>query len=164
METTTVETKTGKSACGGGIGGLACSAYRVLSWLAPIADLAARLWVANAFFKSGLTKIQSFPTTIQLFKYEYSVPLLPPEIAAYLGTFTELFFPVLLAVGLGGRLAAVVLFIFNIIAVISYPELGAAGREQHYVWGILLLIAVTHGPGKLSLDHWIARRFGWGRS
>jgi len=162
MESTTVETQVGEKAPSNWFGRLACAAYRALHWLAPVADLAARLWVANAFFKSGMTKIQSFSTTIQLFKYEYSVPLLPPEVAAYLGTFTELFFPVLLAVGLGGRLAAVVLFIFNIIAVISYPELGAAGREQHYVWGILLLMAVTHGPGKLSLDHWIKRRFGWG--
>ncbi len=164
METTAVETKAGPSPCGTGLGGLACSAYGALSWLAPIADLAARLWVANAFIKSGLTKIQSFSTTLQLFKYEYAVPFLSPEVAAYLGTFTELFFPVLLAVGLGGRLAAVVLFVFNIVAVISYPDLGAAGREQHYVWGILLFMTVTHGPGKLSLDHWIARRYGWSRS
>jgi putative oxidoreductase len=156
---TTAETKTGNR--GGGFPGLVRSVYCALSWLAPVAQLAARLWVANVFIKSGLTKIQSFSTTIQLFKYEYSVPLLPPEVAAYMGTFTELFFPVFLALGLGGRPAAVVLFVFNIIAVISYPELGSAGREQHLVWGILLLMTVTHGPGKLSLDHWIARRFGW---
>ncbi len=68
-----------------------------LDWLAPIADLLVRLWVANAFWRSGLVKIQSWDSTISLFTYEYQVPLLPPEIAAYLGTFAELVFPVLLA-------------------------------------------------------------------
>jgi len=164
METTATGTKVWASAGGSRLAAFIRSGYGALSYLAPIADLAARLWVANVFIKSGLTKIQSFSTTIQLFKYEYSVPLLPPEVAAYLGTFTELSFPVLLALGLGGRLAAVVLFLFNIIAVLSYPDLGAAGREQHLVWGILLFMTLAHGPGKLSLDYWIGRRFGWGRS
>jgi len=144
-----------------GLVGMVMALNRGLSYLTPIVDLAVRLWVAKVFFQSGLTKIQSFSTTVQLFKYEYSVPLLTPEVAAYLGTISELFFPVLLALGLGGRVAAAVLFIYNIVAVVSYPELGAAGREQHYVWGILLLVTLAHGPGKLSLDHWIARRFGW---
>lgn len=130
-----------------------------LNWLSPIADLAVRLWVANVFFKSGLVKIQSWESTVALFTYEYSVPYLSPEVAAYLGAFTELFFPVLLAVGLAGRLSAGVLFVFNIVAVISYPTLNAPGLEQHQVWGLLLLVLFLHGPGKLSLDHWIAKRF-----
>ena len=130
-----------------------------LDFIAPVADLAVRLWVANAFFRSGLVKIQSWESTIALFTYEYSVPLLPPEVAAYLGTFTELFFPVLLALGLAGRFAAFALFIFNIIAVISYPALMGAGLEQHQVWGLMLLVNLLHGPGKLSLDYLISRRF-----
>jgi putative oxidoreductase len=131
---------------------------RGLEFLAPLADLGLRLWVANVFFRSGLTKLASLETTVQLFTYEYQVPLLPPEVAAYLGTFTELFFPVLLAFGLGGRLAAGVLFMFNIVAVISYPDLNPAGLEQHQVWGLMLLVTLLHGPGKLSLDHLIRRR------
>ena len=130
-----------------------------LDWLSPLADLAVRLWVANAFFKSGLVKIQSWDSTLALFTYEYSVPVLSPEVAAYFGTFTELFFPVLLVLGLAGRFAAVVLFIFNIIAVLSYPGLMAAGIEQHQVWGLMLLVTLSHGPGKLSLDHWIGKRY-----
>ena len=59
----------------------------------------------------------------------------------------------LLALGLGGRLSAAALFIFNIIAVISYPELMEAGLRDHQLWGILLLITITQGPGKLSLDY-----------
>src|ERR687895_407891 len=127
-------------------------------FLAPVADLAVRLWVATVFFKSGLVKIQSWESTLALFTYEYSVPVLSPEMAAYLGTFTELVFPVFRALGLAGRFSAAVLFFFNIIAVISYPALNEAGLEQHLVWGIMLLVTLLHGPGKLSLDYWIGRK------
>ncbi len=132
----------------------------ILQRASPLADLALRLWVANVFWKSGLTKIQSFETTVFLFTHEYHVPLLSPQVAATLGTFTELFFPVLLALGLAGRFSAAVLFIFNIVAVISYPDLNEFGLEQHQIWGLMLLVLVLHGPGKLSIDHWITRRWG----
>jgi len=135
------------------------TAARSLEFLCPFADLAIRLWVANVFFKSGLTKISSMDSTIMLFTHEYQVPVLSPEIAAYLGTFTELAFPVLLAVGLGGRFAALMLFVFNIVAVISYPALEAAGVEQHQVWGLMLLVTLLHGPGKLSVDHFLRQRW-----
>jgi putative oxidoreductase len=127
--------------------------------LAPVLDLAIRLWVGAAFFQSGLVKIQSWDTTLALFENEYSVPLLPPALAAYLGTATELLVPVLLVVGLGGRLAAGVLFVFNIVAVISYGDLSEAGLMQHQYWGLLLLVTLLHGPGRLSIDHLIRRRF-----
>lgn len=129
-----------------------------LNSLSPAGDLLLRGWVAYAFLVSGLTKIQNWDSTLYLFEYEYSVPLLPPEIAAYLGTAVELGMPVLLAAGLLGRFAALALFLFNIVAVISYPDLGAAGIEQHKVWGVMLLVCLLHGPGKLSLDAWISRR------
>lgn len=135
-------------------------AIRGLNTLAPLGDLVIRLWVANVFWKSGLSKIQSVESTLQLFRYEYSVPLLPPEVAAYLSMFTELTFSVLLALGLAGRLSAAALFFVNIVAVISYPALEEAGLIQHQLWGLLLLVPLLHGPGKLSLDHLISRRFG----
>jgi putative oxidoreductase len=109
------------------------------------------------FFQSGLTKIQSWDTTVLLFTHEYHVPLLSPELAAVLGTATELVAPVFLAFGLGGRLAATVLFAFNIVAVLAYPELEGPGLQQHYVWGILLAVTLLHGPGALSLDRLFAR-------
>ena len=87
-------------------------------WLAPVLDLAIRIWVGMVFFQSGLTKIQSWDTTLSLFENEYSVPILPPNVAAYLGTANELILPVFLVLGLGGRLSAAALFVFNIIAVI----------------------------------------------
>jgi putative oxidoreductase len=139
------------------LAGIVRPAVKTLDFLAPLGDLAARLWVAQAFWLSGLNKFQSFDTTILLFENEYQVPLLPPVLAAYAGTFTELFFPVLLALGLGGRFAALVLFGFNIIAVISYPDLNPAGLFQHQAWGLVLLLLLLHGPGRLSLDHLIGR-------
>ena len=129
------------------------------TYLAPLLDLAIRIWVARVFFLSGLTKIQSWDSTLSLFENEYHVPFLPPELAAYMGTFTELFFPILLLLGLGTRFAAGVLFVFNIIAVVSYPDLGEIGLKDHQYWGLLLLIPLLHGPGKISIDHFIRRRF-----
>jgi len=136
---------------------LANPLVRGLDFLAPLADLGLRLWVGIVFLKSGLAKIQSMESTIMLFENEYQVPLLSPEIAAWLGTFAELVFPVLLIAGLGGRFAALVLFLFNIVAVISYPTLNPAGVEQHVIWGLMLLVTLLHGPGKLSVDHFLGR-------
>lgn len=136
--------------------------HRWGGWLnaaAPVGDLLLRLWVAWAFWVSGLTKIQSWDSTLYLFENEYAVPLLPPELAAYAGTFAELVFPVLLALGLGARFAAFALWVFNWVAVLSYPDLGAAGLEQHKVWGLMLLVSLLHGPGAISLDHLIRRRW-----
>ncbi|MFL6648200.1 MAG: DoxX family protein [Sulfurifustaceae bacterium] len=140
-----------------------------LEFLAPLADLGIRLWIAKFFWDSGLTKINvdaSFPflhmnpTTLTLFQTEYHVPVLAPAVAAYLGTAVELTFPVLLALGLGGRIAAAVLFVFNIVAVISYPGLEEFGLAQHQLYGTLLLLPLLRGPGKISIDYFI-RRIYW---
>ena len=134
-------------------------ATRALEALQPAAQLAARVYVGLAFFRSGLTKIVDWDTTLALFHDEYHVPLLPPELAAYLGTAVELGLPVLLVLGLGTRFAAFVLFVFNIIAVVSYPDLGEVGLKDHQYWGLLLLFPLLHGPGKIAIDHFIRRRF-----
>lgn len=144
----------------GNAGNLITRIYSKIDIAAPIANLAIRLWVANVFFKSGLTKIKSWDSTLYLFENEYDVPLLPAEFAAMMGTAIELFFPVLLALGLAGRFGAFVLFLFNIMAVISYPDLNPAGIRDHQVWGIMLLVPLLYGPGKISIDHWINKKFG----
>ena len=138
--------------------GLLHRSSQLLQKLTPFGDLLIRLWIANVFWKAGLSKVLSLDTTIQLFRYEYSVPLLPPELAAYLATFSELGFSLLLAAGLLARCSAAALFILNIVAVISYPALEPHGVIQHQLWGLLLLVTLLHGPGKLSLDHFIGRR------
>ncbi len=133
---------------------------RALTRLAPPVDLLVRLWVAEAFFRSGLTKIASFDSTVLLFTYEYQVPLLPPYWAALSATAAELVLPVLLVLGLFGRLPALGLFFVNIVAVISYPALEGAALREHHLWGLLLAVTLVHGPGALNLD----RLLTWLRS
>ncbi len=127
--------------------------------VAPLGFLVARCFVAWAFLKSGYLKTTSWSSTLYLFENEFHVPLLPPEIAAYLGTFIELVFPSLLILGIAGRFSAFVLFVFNIIAVISYPDLDAAAARDHHAWGVILFLLMLTGPGKLSVDGWIKTRF-----
>jgi putative oxidoreductase len=122
----------------------------------PAAQLAARLYVAQAFFASGLTKLRDWEITLALFEDEYQVPLLSPALAATLGTGGELLLPVLLALGLAGRFAAAGLFVVNAIAVASLTEIAPAALQQHVFWGSLLLGLVLWGPGRWALDRWIA--------
>lgn len=130
-----------------------------LDTLQPVAMLLARLYVAYAFFLSGLTKIRSWDTTLALFMDEYKVPFLPPMIAALAGTGGEIVLPVLLALGLGTRFAALGLSVVNVVAVVSLAEIAPAALQQHYLWGTLLALLVVFGPGKLSLDHFLLGRF-----
>jgi putative oxidoreductase len=132
---------------------------RLLELAAPALDLGLRLFLANVFFKSGLTKIQTWDSTLYLFREEYQVPLLPPEFAAYLATGAELALPVLLVSGLLGRFAALGLFILNAVAAYSYhDQLSEAGLNQHLYWGLLLAVLLLHGVGKWSLDSWLEQR------
>jgi putative oxidoreductase len=119
--------------------------------------LLVRLYVAKVFFMSGLTKIQDWNITLSLFQNEYHVPVLSPALAAVLGTATELALPVFLVLGLGTRLAAIALFVFNIVAATSYPDLSDAGLKDHILWGALMLVLFVYGPGKLAIDRWLER-------
>ncbi|MEI7457096.1 MAG: DoxX family protein [Nitrosomonadales bacterium] len=135
--------------------------YRAAHWpeyLAPVLDLGMRVFLANVFFKSGLSKIQNWDSTLYLFRDEYRVPLLNPEWAAYLATGAELVFPLMLVAGLFGRIASGGLFILNLVAVISYyAELSEAGINQHLYWGMLFcVLLVSHS--KWSIDHWLETR------
>ena len=137
---------------------LTSKAINALSYLTPILDLALRLWVARVFWNSGLTKIQSWDTTLMLFEYEYAVPVLPFELAAVLATGVELAAPVLLVLGLGTRFGALALFVLNYVAAIAYPDISPAGLKDHYLWGALLAVTFFHGPGKLSVDHFLSKK------
>ena len=125
----------------------------------PVFALAVRLYVARVFFLSGLTKLRDWDITVALFTNEYHVPFFMPEAAAALGTTAEVGLPVLLALGLGSRFAAAALFVFNIVAVISSPDLSDAGLVDHMLWGALMLVTLFYGPGRVSLDHWLGRRY-----
>lgn len=121
-----------------------------------LAQLLARLYVAQVFFMSGLTKLRDWSITLALFEDEYHVPLLPPELAAYLGTGGELLLPVLLVLGLGGRFAAAGLSVMNVVAVLSLAEIAPAAMLGHQLWGCLLVGLLLWGPGRWSIDAWRA--------
>ncbi|MEO6976538.1 MAG: DoxX family protein [Gallionella sp.] len=131
------------------------SASHLPECLAPLMDLGLRLYLANVFFKSGWTKIQTWDSTLYLFNDVYHVPLLPPDVAATMAASAELGLSVLLVLGLFGRFAASGLFILNIVAVISYADLSQAGLNQHLSWGILLAVLLILSRGRWSIDAWL---------
>jgi putative oxidoreductase len=133
-------------------------AIAALEHAQPLAQLAARLYIAQVFFASGLTKLRDWETTLALFADEYSVPLLPPDVAAVLGTAGELVLPVLLALGLAGRFAAAGLFVINAVAVVSLMEVAPVALQQHVFWGSLLIGLVLWGAARWSLDRIVAPR------
>jgi putative oxidoreductase len=144
--------------------GLASAYCTVSAWLAklePLLLLGFRLYVARVFFMSGLTKLRDWSSTVALFTNEYHVPLLSPPVAAAFGAATELSMPILLALGLASRFASGVLFLFNIVAVVSYYATLAetGGIKDHVLWGTMLLVLTIFGPGGIAIDRWLEQRF-----
>ena len=138
---------------------------RLLDPLQPLFLLATRWYVSWQFLKSGWLKVSNWQNTLGLFRDEYHVPVLPPDVAAVAGSFGELFFPVLLVLGLGGRFAPLGLFVVNLMAVISYAHvLLAEGFEaalaQHVLWGYMLVLLAVFGQGAWSADRLMARPQG----
>jgi putative oxidoreductase len=114
--------------------------------------LVSRFAVADVFWRSGQTKVSGFSIreeTFFLFREEYKVPLLPPDVAAYLSTIGEHVFPVLLFFGLASRLSALALFgMTMVIQLFVVPS----GWPEHVLWLSLLLLIIARGPGSISLD------------
>jgi len=115
--------------------------------------LVQRLGIAAVFFMSGRTKVDGLLTVndsaFELFRYEYMLPVIPPEAAAYAATYSEHLFPLLLALGLFTRLSAAALLVMTlVIQVFVYPD----AWPTHLSWAGLLLPLVALGGGKLSLD------------
>ena len=134
------------------------SVQALLQYIQPLVLLAARLWVASVFFKSGYLKFTTWDSTLYLFEEEYQVPIIPWELAAYLGTAAELILPVFLVLGLLTRPMAAILFVFNIVAVISYPVIWEGGFFDHQFWGALILMNVMWGAGTISLDYLLKKK------
>ena len=127
----------------------------------PVIDLATRVWIGLVFFRSGQQKLDDWESTVFLFEYEYAVPVLSPTAAAYMATAFELAMPVLLFIGLASRLAALPLLgMAMVIQFILGANNPAYNDFNHYAWMIFLLVIVVRGPGLLSVDHLVARKFG----
>ena len=122
--------------------------------LAPC-QLLFRLAIAGVFFRAGLTKIASWEPTVALFRDEYKVPLLSPEIAAALAATFELGCSLLLIAGLATRLATLPLLgMIAVIQLFVYPS----AWPEHLTWVSILLFLLIRGAGPLALDRVIARR------
>ena len=119
----------------------------------PILVLLMRFWMARIFWYSGLTKISDWPATIFLFKDEYKVPVIPPEIAAYFAASFELTCPILLTLGLATRLATLPMLAMTSIIQFTYLDL-----IDHRYWAMLLTTILFYGPGIFSLDNWIKKK------
>jgi len=121
--------------------------------------LAARIFPAAVFWQSGETKVAGWnlkPSAISLFENEYQLPLIDPTIAAYVSAFSEHFFPILLVIGLATRFSALALLCMTaVIEIFVYPN----AWPTHGVWATCFLVVIARGPGSLSLDHLIARKY-----
>lgn len=136
--------------------------------------LLGRFSIAAIFWKSGQTKVQGFAidivngefslgmprlsdSVVELFRSEYKLPLIPPELAAPMAAFAEHLFPLLILVGLATRFSALALLVMTAtIQIFVYPD----AYPTHGVWAAVLIFLVARGPGVFSLDHWVSRRFG----
>lgn len=122
--------------------------------------LVARLGIAGVFWQSGQTKIEGWhvsDSAIYLFENEYRLPLVDPWLAAHMAAFAEHLFPVLLVLGLFSRLAALALLGMTlVIQIFVYP----GAWPTHGTWAACLLLLVARGPGRLSIDHWLAAALG----
>ncbi len=139
---------------------------RPICWIIALFDripqslisLAARIFPAAVFWRSGQTKVEDFHVTenaIDLFRDEYRLPLIDPALAANIAAFSEHFFPVLLVIGLASRFAALALLTMTaVIEIFVYPD----AWPIHGVWATCFLIVIARGPGIFSLDHLLARR------
>ena len=132
-----------------------------------------RFSIAAVFWKSGQTKVEGFvidivsgdiqlgwphlsDSAVSLFREEYRLPLVPPELAAPMAAFAEHFFPLLILLGLATRLSAFALpGMTMVIQLLVYP----GAYPTHGTWAAVLLFLIAHDPGKFSIDHWIAKRF-----
>lgn len=118
---------------------------------APLLDLVLRIWVAHAFFASGVVKTATWEATVWLYTYEHPVPGVAPATAAFIGTAFELVCPVLLVIGLTTRIAAVPLLMITAFLQFTYKPL-----DLHVLWMLSLGLLVVRGPGALCLDHFVA--------
>ena len=135
---------------------------RNIGWVAPHEQEIlrnTRVAIAGIFWMSARTKVEGWFTisdsAYALFRDEYKLPLLPPELAAQMATVAEHLFPVLLVLGLFTRLSALALLGMTlVIQLFVYP----GAYATHGTWAAVLLYLIARGPGTLSVDHWIASR------
>jgi putative oxidoreductase len=138
--------------CAFWIGWPLCAIHFIQKYCEPFLGLFFRIWIGVIFYKSGMVSIESWSSTLDLFNYEYDVPLLPPELAAYLSTAVEIVCSILLFLGLATRAAAVPLLVMTLVIEFTYMDL-----VNHYYWMMLMVYMIVIGPGAISADYFIKK-------
>lgn len=126
----------------------------VMEWFSFLPVLGMRLWIAKVFWDSGNVKLADWEGTVALFADEYKVPVISPEIAAYMGTAVELTAPILIALGIASRFGAVALLVMTAVIEFTYMSF-----PIHQVWALMLFLILLQGPGKASVDYFVRRHF-----
>jgi putative oxidoreductase len=121
--------------------------------------LISRISIAAVFWQSGQTKVDGWHVTenaVYLFQTEYKLPFVDPWLAAHLAALAEHLFPALLVIGLASRLSALALLGMTlVIEIFVYPD----AWPTHGTWAVCFLVIIAGGPGRISIDHFIARSF-----
>ena len=146
---------------------------------ADLIALLARLTLAGVFWRSFLTKVETFglfqyteyindfaverahvklpilPLDVKpavLFQFEqYDLPLLPSAAAAWLATLGEFVLPIALVLGVFSRLSALGLIVMTL--VIEFFVIDGAFWGTHALWLTMALYLTASGPGRISIDH-----------
>ncbi|MBA4749694.1 MAG: DoxX family protein [Alphaproteobacteria bacterium] len=121
-----------------------------LNTLSFLPILGIRVWIGLVFWRSGKTKIADWAGTVALFKDEYKVPVIPPEIAAFLATSVELSAPIMVILGMGARFGALAMLLMTAVIEFTYMHF-----DVHVVWALMLSLIFFQGAGKASVDYLI---------
>jgi putative oxidoreductase len=119
----------------------------------PLLQLTMRIWIANIFWRAGKVKVKHWDATLSLFKFEYKVPFIAPEHAAYFATSMEILCPILLVLGLLTRLATLPLLFMTIMIQITYMS-----SKEHIYWMFILTVLLLKGAGQISVDAYLNRK------
>lgn len=128
--------------------------YLLQKWLGSFLLFAMRIWMAKIYFFSSIHSIKAWDSALTLFQYEYNVPFIPYQFAAYSATSIEFFGSILIVIGLMTRLAAIPMLMMVLVIQFTYLDF-----KEHYYWMMLFSAIIAFGPGKLSIDHFIRKKF-----
>lgn len=142
-----------------------CKIHLAEFWMMPATMLVMRVWLASIFWKSGVSKIYTdfaygflpyfslTDSTYMLYEYEYDVPYLSPEFAAWSSTLVELMAPIMLVLGFGTRIAATALLVMSLVIHYTY-----FADDTHYMWMMFSAVLMAYGAGRFSADRLIRKR------
>lgn len=136
----------------------ALALLRDVDWLGP---LVGRLAVGLLFVSTGWGKVHDLPKVTEFFR---SLHIPWPGFHAVLVGYTELVCGAALVAGLFTRLATLPLIVSMVVAIITARADDVSGvfdlvALEELTYLAVLVMLVFSGPGRLAIDHVLARRF-----